>query len=224
MTGTGNSDKTAAAGDGDGLEPRDAARLLDQARRDANREFNLAPPLISLIRAAVVLIGYGALWLSVQGQNPYQGPSLAAIAVVYTAVVVVIAISAKVLQRATAGIKGPSQRLMAAEMTAVAVAYLATAVFQGALKFEGASQSIVYGIFPAAAPLVVVGATLAGSTAARQDWPMFGTALVVIAFGTGAAFAGPAGAWAVAGIGLFVAVLGHAATSAWLNRSVTVGG
>jgi hypothetical protein len=44
----------------------------------------------------------------------------------------------------------------------------------------------------------------------------------VIAVGVGASFAGPAGAWAVAGIGLFVAVLGHATATAWLHRRMLV--
>jgi hypothetical protein len=64
---------------------------------------------------------------------------------------------------------------------------------------------------PAAAPLLVVGATLAGIAATREDWPIFGLALAVVSVGVGASFAGPAGAWAVAGTGLFIAVLGHAA-------------
>lgn len=210
MNGTRNPNQTATAGDGDRLDPREAARLLDQARRNAQRQFDLNPPLIALIRAAVILVGYGALWLSVREQHPYEGPSLAAIAVVYTAVIVVIAMTAKVVQRATAGVSGPSQRQMRAEW------------FQGALKYDGASQAIVYGVFPAAAPLVVVGGTLAGSAAARQQWSLFGTALAVVAVGTGAAFAGPAGAWAVVGIGLFFVVLGQAAATVWSDRHVTV--
>jgi hypothetical protein len=222
MNGIGNTDPTATAGDGDGLDPREAARLLDQAKRNAQREFDLNPPLMRLIGAAVILVGYGALWLSVRGQQPYEGPSLAAIAVVYTAVIVVIAVSAKVVQRATAGVSGRSQQLLKSELAAIVVAYIATGVFQGALRYDGASQAIVYGVFPAAAPLVVVGGTLAGIAGARQDWPMFGTALAVVAVGTGAAFAGPAGAWAVAGVGLFLVALGHAAATMWLRQHVTV--
>jgi hypothetical protein len=36
--------------------------------------------------------------------------------------------------------------------------------------------------------------------------------------GTAAAFAGPVGAWAVAGIGMFVAVLAHGVTTAWSHK------
>ena len=167
----------------------------------------------------MVFVGYGALWLSVRGQHPYQGPSGAAIAVVYTAVIVVIAVSVQVVRGATAGVSGRSQQQMGAEGIAVAAAFIATGVFQGALQHDGASHAIVYGVFPAAAPLLVVGATLAGSAATRADWPIFGLALAVVSVGVGASFAGPAGAWAVAGTGLFIAVLGHAAANAWLHRA-----
>jgi hypothetical protein len=211
-------DQSAVAGDEEELDPGEAAKLLAETRRNAQRQFDLHPSLITLVRAAVILVGYGALWLSVRGQNPYEGPSLAAIAAVYTAVIVVIAMTAMVVRRATAGVSGRSQRQLKADLIAVVAAYVATGVFQGALKYEGASNAIVYGVFPAAAPLIVVGGTLAGAAGAREDWPMFGAGLMVVAVGTGAAFAGPVGSWAVAGVGLFLVVLGYAAAVAWQRR------
>jgi hypothetical protein len=96
-------------------------------------------------RAAVILLGYGALWFSVRDQHPYTGPSGATIAAVYAAVIVVVAVSAKVLRRATAGVRGPSRRQTRAEGVAIVTAYLATAVFQGALQHDGASHAIVRG-------------------------------------------------------------------------------
>ncbi|MBO0686441.1 MAG: hypothetical protein J2P45_25110, partial [Candidatus Dormibacteraeota bacterium] len=162
MSGTGNPDQTAETGDGDGMEPDEAARLLGEAVRRAHRQFDLRRPLFMLIAGVVILVGYGALWFSVREQDPYQGPSLGAIVTVYAAVVVVIAGAARIVQRTTAGVSGRTPRRLAAEGAAMATAFVATGVFQGALKYAGASQEIVYGVFPAAAPLVVVGATLAG--------------------------------------------------------------
>ncbi len=40
---------------------------------------------------------------------------------------------------------------------------------------------------------------------------MFGAALTVAVVATGAAFAGPVDAWLTMGVGLFAALLGHAA-------------
>jgi len=45
---------------------------------------------------------------------------------------------------------------------------------------------------------------------------MLGLALAV---GAGASFAGPAGAWLVAGTGLFIVVLGYAPTRAGIRRA-----
>jgi hypothetical protein len=219
MNGTRDPSETAADDEGDGLDPREAAMLLDQTRRRARRQFDLRPPLLSVVNAAVILVAYGALWLSVRDQQPYQGPSLAAIAAVYAAVVVVIAVGARVVHRATAGVSGRSQRQLRADGAAVVAAYIATALLQGALRYEGASNAIVYGVFPAAAPLIIVGGTVAGAAGAREDWTLFGAALAVVVVGLAAAFAGPAGAWAVAGAGLFIVVVGYAAATAWLRRT-----
>src|ERR1700680_1029596 len=147
MNETRDTNETATADDGGELDPRQAARLLEQTKRDAQRQFSIHRPVITLSMATVIFVGYGALWLSVRGQHPYKGPSGAAIALVYTAVIVVIVASAKVIQRATAGVSGRSQRHMAAEGIAVAAAYIATGVFQGALLHDGASHGIVYGVF-----------------------------------------------------------------------------
>ena len=167
---------------------------------------------------AVVLGGYLALWLSVRGQHPYTGPSVGAIAAVYTAVVLVIAVSVRVLRRATAGVGGRTRRQMKAQGVAVVAAYVASATFQGALHHDGAGHWIVYGVWPAAAPLVIVGATVAGMAAGTEDWVMFGTGLAAVATGVAASFAGPAGAWAVAGAGLFVLIVGRSLALAWQQR------
>jgi hypothetical protein len=58
-----------------------------------------------------------------------------------------------------------------------------------------------------------------GIAQGRAEWPAFGAALTVAVVAAGGAFAGPAGAWAVAGVGLFVALLGHTAATAWLHRA-----
>jgi hypothetical protein len=71
MNGTSDTSGTAAVGNGDGFGPQEAATLLDEARRQARRQFEATPPWLSLIQAVVVLGAYGAIWLSVRGQHPY---------------------------------------------------------------------------------------------------------------------------------------------------------
>ena len=218
MNGTRDTNETETAGNGGELDPREAATLLEQAKRQAKRKFEPNPPLLSLVRAVIILAAYGAIWLSVRGQHPYKGPNGVALAVLYPLLIVVIVTSVAATKRATAGVSGRS-RPQPGQIIVLAVAWVAVYVFQGALDHAGASHAIVYGLYPATAPLMIVGLVGAAIAAAREDWPVFGAALTVAVVAVGGAFAGPAGAWAVAGVGLFVALLGHAAATAWLQRA-----
>ncbi len=92
-------------------------------------------------------------------------------------------------------------------------------MIQGALKEYGASAAIVYGMIPAAAPLIIIGTTVVVIAASKSDWPAFGAALAVVTGGVVGLFVGPIDAWPVAGIGLFVGVVGYAAATAWQNRA-----
>ena len=222
MQGTRDVDQTTRADDdGDGLDPREAARLLAQTEGEARRQFNLSPQWISAVIGAVILVAYGSLWLSTRGQHPYKGPSLGVVALVYAAVAVAVAVSVKVYRRATAGVSGPSTRQQQLEGVAILVSFiLGSPVLQGALRHYGASDAIVYGVIPAAATLIIVGTTVLGIAASKADWPQFGAALAVVTGGVVAAFVGPSGAWLAAGITLFIGVIGYAAaTGKRLRRS-----
>jgi hypothetical protein len=215
VQGTHDIDETTTAEDGDGLDLREAARLLAQTERDAKRQFNLSPPWITAFGGAVILVGYGALWLSTRGQHPYSGPSALAIVLVYVGVIGSIAVSVKVYRRATAGVGGPSVRQQQLEGVAILVSFiLGSPVIQGAMKNAGASHAIVYGLIPAAAPLIIVGTTVLGIAASKADWPQFGAALTVVTGGVVAAFVGPSAAWLAAGIALGAGVAVYAAATA----------
>jgi len=216
-----DNDETTTDGDGDELDPREAARLLAQTEREARRQFNLSPQWINAVMGAVILVAYGSLWLSTREQHPYMGPSLGVVALVYVGVVVAFAVSVKVYRRATAGVSGPSVRQQQVEGVAILVSFvLGSPVLQGAMHHYGASNAIVYGVIPAAAPLIIVGTTALGIAASKADWPLFGAALAVVITGVVAAFVGPSGAWLAAGIGLFIAVVGYAAATTRLDRPV----
>ncbi|HYB88713.1 MAG TPA: hypothetical protein VEC76_17845 [Streptosporangiaceae bacterium] len=218
MNGTRDTNDITATGDDGELGPQEAAALLAQTKRQARRKFNPNPPLLSLLRAVVVLGAYGAVWLSVRDQHPYKGPSGGAIAILYLLVAIVIVASVVFLRRATTGVQGPS-RARPAEITVLAAAWILVYVFMGALEHAGASHAIAYGIYPATAPLIIVGVAGAGLAQARADWPMFAGTLTVAVIATIAAYFGPAGAWLVAGIALAAALLVHATATAWRQRA-----
>src|ERR1700716_2289902 len=110
MTEEQDTHENATAGEGGEFDPRVAATLLEQTTRRARRQFAFPSPLLSLIQAAALLAAYGAIWLSVRGQNPYSGPSGAALVELYTFVAVAAVAVGLEARRATAGVSRRSSR------------------------------------------------------------------------------------------------------------------
>jgi len=209
--------ETAPADDARELDPREAAALVEQTTRRAQRQLDLHPPLLMLVAALVVVVAYGAVWLSVRDQHPYNGPSGTALAVLYGTLAAWVVLVAVVTRRATSGVSGRSSQRRRVEGAAFAVAWASVYVFQGALHHAGASHAIVYGIYPAAAPLIVVGSAAATYEAALENWEWAGFAAAAVIVASIAAFAGPATVWAVVGIGLAVLMVARAASRFWLH-------
>jgi hypothetical protein len=219
---TPTPDTANSAGNGGNFDPRQAAALLDQTTQQTRRRLEPAQPWLLVIRALVVLAVFGAVWLNVRGQHPYQHPTAVLIPVVIAFGVLNLVATVTVARRATAGVSGRT-RLRRAEIAVIAVIWIAMFAVMPALAGAGVSDAVVYGLYPVTVPLIVAGLAWAGITAARADWRRCGTGLAVAATGAVALFAGPAGAWAVAGVGLCVTLLGQAAVIVWQQRRSVVG-
>jgi hypothetical protein len=148
----GTPDTTAGS-----FDPREAAALLDQTRRQARRQFEPDRPWLLAIRAVLVLAALGAVWLSVRGQHPYKGPGGSALLVVVAFVVINYTATVAVRARATAGVSGRS-RFSPAEITVMVVAWAAPFVVMTALGVTRDSQSG----YLLTVPLIVVGLAFAG--------------------------------------------------------------
>jgi hypothetical protein len=194
----------------DAFDPRQAAALLAQSTRDARRQFDPRPPVLMALMGLVVLVAYGVLWLSTRGQHPYSGPSGGAIVFTYAVVVVTSIAMVKLHRRATNGVSGASMTQQKVEGAALGLSILCSPIIQGAMYHYHASHTIVYGVIPAAGPLIVIGTTVLGIAGIKADWPAFSAALIIVAAGMIALFVGPSGAWLAAGIGWFIAVIAFA--------------
>jgi hypothetical protein len=85
-------------------------------------------------------------------------------------------------------------------------------IFQGALYHADHTHAIAYGIWPAVAPLLVVGSAAAGYEAARGKRLHAALAVGAVVLAACGAFAGPAGVWGVMSVGLCsLCLLGGAA-------------
>jgi hypothetical protein len=211
--------ETTTVDEGGEFDPKAAAKLLETTKRRAERQFEFPSPLLTLIQAVALLAAYGAIWLSVRGQNPYSGPSGVALVELYAFIAVASVAVGLEARRARAGVSRRSSRQEWSLAIPLVTAFLSVYVLMGALRFDGFSYAIVYGIMPAAGPLIVVGAAMAGYNAAREDWPVVGVAVAAVAVGVGSAFAGPVGVWGVAGVGLFAVLVCRAIAQVWQRRA-----
>jgi hypothetical protein len=205
------------------LDPRLAAAMLEQASQQARRAFAPRSPLLWVFRAVVVLVAFGGFWLSVRGQQPYSGPTGAALPVAFVLVAINIVWSAWMVRRAGAGVSGPAQRRRQAWLGLMLVVWIVAYAVTAPLYHAGASHP-VWGLYPASAPLMIIGLVGAvTSVAARQDWPLVGPTLAIAVVGAVAGFGGPVGSWLIMGIGLGAVCLGTAALIASQQRRSVIG-
>src|SRR5437588_668837 len=83
MNEAGDTNQAASAGEGAGLDPREAAKILEQTKRQARRQFDPQSSLAAVAGAGVFLFGYGAVWWSMRDQHVYSGPAGWSPAVLY---------------------------------------------------------------------------------------------------------------------------------------------
>jgi len=204
------------AGNGGSFDPKQAAALLDQTTQQARRQLQPAQPWLLVIRAVLVLAALGAIWLSVRGQDPYKGPTAADIPVLVAFIVVNFAATVAVRKRATAGVSGRSL-FTQGEIAVLVASFVATVVAMVGLGTAGVS----FAYYPTSV-LVIPGLVWAVLAAARANWREFATGLAIVVIGIVGAFAGPAGSWAVAAVGLCAVLLGNAAVIIWQQRRSVV--
>jgi hypothetical protein len=212
MNAAGDTNQLGAEGEGAGLDPREAARILEQAKTQARRQFDPVSPLAAVAGAGAFLVGYGTVWWSMRDQQVYTtGPALWSLAVLYGALAVSGIVAGVVSRRATAGVSGRARRQQLAQGAAIAAAGIGAWVIQGALRYRGVSFEIVYGIYGPTVPLIALAAAAAGMNAVRENWLQLGACIGIIAVTSVSVFFGPLGAWGLTGVGCCLVLLVYAA-------------
>jgi hypothetical protein len=203
------------------LDPRQAAAMLEQATQQARRSFWPLPPLLWLYRAVFVLVAFGGFWLSVRGQHPYSGPRGWALPVAFVLVAINIVWSTLAIKRAAAGVSGPTQRKRQAWLGVMLGVWVAAYAVTAPLYHAGTSHP-VWGLYPASAPLMIIGLVGAVTAAAWRDRPLAGVTLAIAIVAAAAGFGGPVGSWLIMGIGLSAICLTVAAFITWWQRRSVV--
>jgi hypothetical protein len=209
---------TATAENGGDFDPRQAAALLDQATQRARRTFTPLPPLLFVFRAVVVLVVFGGFWLSVRGQHPYTG-DLSGWAVIVAIVLVIINIGLTfgAMGRAGDGVSGPSQRKWGVWKGLMVAAWIIGYAVTAPLYHAGVSHPF-WGLYPASAPLLIIGLAGTAVAVAFRYWSLACTCLAIAVVAAAAGFGGPANSWLIMGIGLCAVNLAIAAFTAWRQR------
>jgi hypothetical protein len=200
---------TAAAGNGGAFGPEQAAALLDQTTQRARRKLQPSPPWLLVTRAVLVLAALGAIWLSVRGQHPYKGPPASDIPILIGFIVVNFAATVAVRAHAIAGVSGRT-RFSRGEIAALVAAFAATVVAMAGLAAAGVDLAT----YPTSV-MVIPALVWAALMAARHNRCELAVGIAIVVIGIVGAFAGPAGSWAVAAVGLAAVLLGNAAAVAW---------
>src|SRR4029077_9057883 len=211
MNPAGDINQTGTADEGAGLDPRDAAKILEQTERQARRQFDPRSVPGAVVGAGVFLFGYGAVWWSMHDQHVYSGPAGWSLAVLYGLIAVSSIVAGLVFSRANSGISGKARRQQQAQAAAIAAAGIGAWVVEGALRYRGVSFEIVYGVFGPTVPLIALAAAAAGINAIRENWLQLGACIGIIAVASVSTFFGPLGAWGLTGLGCCLVLLAYAA-------------
>jgi hypothetical protein len=211
----------ATAENGGDFDPRQAAALLDQATWQARRTFAHPSPQLWAYRAVLVLVAFGGCWLSVRGQDPYTGPTPAILPVIFVLVAINIGWSVWAVRRAGAGVSGPAERKKHAWFGLMLVVFLVAYAVTAPLYHAGASHP-VWGLYPASAPLLIIGLAGAAIAAALRYWTIAGILLAMAVVAAAAGFGGPADAWLIMAIGTCAVCLGAAAVTARQRRTSVI--
>jgi hypothetical protein len=179
-----------------GMDPQDAAVILQEARARAERELNIRHPVIFASWALVYLLGYGVVWLSVRGQQPYRAPAGWALALLALLTVIALVVTVTVTDRATSGVGGASALKRRIYWLSIVIGLLGLYIMEAALRYNDVSRAVL-GVVTASAPLLVAGVVLVAGTAAWLNWYAFGLGVWLIVVAACSGFAGPVGVWAV---------------------------
>src|SRR5260370_14863266 len=180
-------------GEAAGLDAQGAAVIAEEAGERARRELRVRRPVLFVTWGLVVLVSYGAMWLSVRGQHPYHGPAWETLLLAFLLFVAAAGATANVVDRAASGVGGRSELRRGILALALVVGFAALEIEKQALWHAGAGRPIA-ALFGEAIPLLVAGLVFVASSAvtARLDWPRLALGLWLLAVVGGRGRGGPA--------------------------------
>ncbi|HLX49602.1 MAG TPA: hypothetical protein VKS82_14840 [Streptosporangiaceae bacterium] len=195
-----------------GMDLQEASAILQETRDRARRALVVRRPVLLAVWGAAWLVSDGAIWLSVRGQRPYNGPTPAALMTLSAAIAAATVFAVIYLGRAGSGVGGLSVLQRRVLLLSYLGGYVALFTLEAAIDHAGASRAVI-GVYGAAAPVLLVALIIAASAAVFLNWSLLGLGLWLLAVAAGSGFAGPVTVWAVSALAgggalLVMAVIG----------------
>ena len=216
-TGGAGMDDAASMADGAPMGVAEAAAIMREAGETARRGLQVRHRATFTIWGLGLLIGYGAIWLTVRGQRPFHGPDPGAFALV--ALLGAASVMAGLEQaRTESGVGGLSAVRRRLSFASVLIGLAGMFAVEGALVHAGASKPVI-SIFEASAPILVAGIFYLTSSTVRPHWAVTGLGLWLVVVAGAGGFAGPVGVWGVGALAGGLAYLLMAAFDPWPRRS-----
>lgn len=181
-----------------GMDAQGAAVIMQQARERAGSELRVRRPLLFVTWGLAVLIGYGAIWLSVRGQHPFHGPAWQALLLSFLLLLIALVVTAQIVDWAASGVGGRSELQRGIFALAVVAGYAALLLEKTAMASAGASRP-VQAVLGATAPMLAAGLVFVATSAVagRLNWVRLTLGLWLLAVAAGGAWGGPVTAFAV---------------------------
>lgn len=196
-----------------GLDPRAAAALIARTDAHTRRSLQVRLPQLYAAWGTAWLLGLGAMWLSVRGQDPYRGPGVPSAVVLGVLLAAAILVTVVTVARATKGVQGVSELQGRLYGLSWPVGFAAWFAIMGGAAHQGANDQVL-GLLGASGPLLVTSVIYLVGAAIWLDRSMSAMGVwlaLVVAVG---AFTGPVTVLlldAVAGGGGFLAVASYLA-------------
>jgi hypothetical protein len=213
---------TSAPGSGEtaAMDAQGAAVIMQQARERAGSELRIRRPVLFMAWGLALLIGYGAMWLSVRGQHPYQGPTWPTLLLALLLLLIAAIITAQVVDRAASGVGGRSELQRGIFVLALVAGYVALLLEKTAVASAGASRPIQV-VLGVTAPMLAAGLVFVASSAITTglNWPRLILGVWLLAVAAGATWAGPVAVLAVCALAGGGGVLLMAAIEPRLHRA-----
>ena len=175
-----------------GMDAQGAAVIMQQAKERAGSELRVRRPLLFVTWGLAVLIGYGAIWLSVRGQHPFHGPAWQALLLSFLLLLIALIVTAQIVDWAASGVGGRSELQRGIFALAVVAGYAALLIEKTAMASAGASLP-VQAVLGATAPMLAAGLVFVATSAVagRLNWVRLALGLWLLAVAAGGAWGGP---------------------------------